>query len=161
MSARLERDDCVIAWHHLYAQLMGTVDATRPAFFLLEEVYNFLVTTVPCSRSRDSDSMTVRAVWAVVLPLLDLGYQVSLNHFAPFPSQTTSRDAPMCHGPPQCWLIGRLLMHALCVHALCPGGCAPDECCQLRRPPGPQGVPLRSAPDLRSRCPNACMSCLP
>ena len=55
-------------------QLMDTVDVTRPAFFLLEEVVNFLVTRVPMSRG--GGQRTVRAVWAVLLPLLDLGYQV-------------------------------------------------------------------------------------
>ena len=57
-------------------QLMTSVELLQPAFFTLEEVPSFLKSSV---KSTGGGSVTARCIWAVVLPLLDMGYQVDVR----------------------------------------------------------------------------------
>ncbi|BDA48406.1 probable DNA (cytosine-5)-methyltransferase 2 [Coccomyxa sp. Obi] len=57
----------------LLAEIMRTVDLLRPVFFTLEEVPSFLAASV---KAQEGGSETARCIWAVVFPLLDMGYQV-------------------------------------------------------------------------------------
>ncbi len=57
-------------------QLVKTVELLQPAFFTLEEVPSFLAIS---AKSTDGGWEIARCVWAVVLPLLDLGYQLDVR----------------------------------------------------------------------------------
>ncbi|EIE27756.1 S-adenosyl-L-methionine-dependent methyltransferase [Coccomyxa subellipsoidea C-169] len=56
--------------------LVKTVELLQPAFFTLEEVPSFLAIS---AKSTDGGWEIARCVWAIVLPLLDLGYQLDVR----------------------------------------------------------------------------------
>lgn len=65
-------------------QVIEAVRLLRPPFFTLEEVEPFLIASMPAAAAepgsaRSSGDGRVRCIWVIVLPLLDMGYQVDIR----------------------------------------------------------------------------------
>ncbi|CAL8463715.1 g3249 [Coccomyxa elongata] len=61
-------------------QLMELVDLVRPTFMTLEEVTTFLLTSLRLDhKEKGGGTRQVRCIWRVLLPLLDMGYQVDVR----------------------------------------------------------------------------------